>query len=184
MVTPSYWKRPSSPSPRPSVRCLLYCLPNYQIGKFIYIYIYISSFFIYISLSSLFLLQVENNPRTGNFGALVRVFLGRTKELKISTECQEWVWEPRARQRGRASYCLMVFTCAVVVCFSWENCWGLTVSTCCTILHSPPSSTPTDMDPARVPRRLHSSSIAVRGCSHRSPDALAHFPNRSHTFIP
>lgn len=37
--------------------------------------------------------KVENNPRTGNFSALVRVFLGRTKELKISTECQEWVWE-------------------------------------------------------------------------------------------
>lgn len=32
---------------------------------------------------------VENNPRTGNFGALVRIFLGRTKELKISTECKE-----------------------------------------------------------------------------------------------
>ena len=43
-------------------------------------------------LSLFFSCQVENNPRTGNFGALVRVFLGRTKELKISTECQEWVW--------------------------------------------------------------------------------------------
>ncbi|MBN3274734.1 DYM protein, partial [Polyodon spathula] len=32
---------------------------------------------------------IENNPRTGNFGALVRIFLSRTKELKISTECQE-----------------------------------------------------------------------------------------------
>uniref|UniRef100_A0A667Z219 Dymeclin n=1 Tax=Myripristis murdjan TaxID=586833 RepID=A0A667Z219_9TELE len=37
----------------------------------------------------------ENNPRTGNFGALVRVFLGRTKELKISTECQDqlFIWQ-------------------------------------------------------------------------------------------
>ncbi|KTG44616.1 hypothetical protein cypCar_00021448 [Cyprinus carpio] len=32
---------------------------------------------------------IQNNPRSGNFGALVRVFLSRTKELKISTECQE-----------------------------------------------------------------------------------------------
>uniref|UniRef100_A0A8C9Y421 Dymeclin n=1 Tax=Sander lucioperca TaxID=283035 RepID=A0A8C9Y421_SANLU len=39
--------------------------------------------------------QVENNPRTGNFGALVRIFLGRTKELKISTECQDqlFIWQ-------------------------------------------------------------------------------------------
>lgn len=38
---------------------------------------------------------IENNPRTGNFGALVRVFLGRTKELKISTECQDqlFIWQ-------------------------------------------------------------------------------------------
>jgi hypothetical protein len=40
-------------------------------------------------LSPVPLSTVENNPRTGNFGALVRIFLGRTKELKISTECQE-----------------------------------------------------------------------------------------------
>uniref|UniRef100_A0ACB8EPY1 Uncharacterized protein n=1 Tax=Sphaerodactylus townsendi TaxID=933632 RepID=A0ACB8EPY1_9SAUR len=32
---------------------------------------------------------VENNPRTGNLGALIKVFLSRTKELKISTECQK-----------------------------------------------------------------------------------------------
>lgn len=40
-------------------------------------------------------LLIENNPRTGNFGALVRVFLGRTKELKISTECQDqlFIWQ-------------------------------------------------------------------------------------------
>ncbi|MBN3322130.1 DYM protein, partial [Atractosteus spatula] len=38
---------------------------------------------------------VENNPRTGNFGALVRIFLNRTKELKISTECQDqlFIWQ-------------------------------------------------------------------------------------------
>ncbi|KAM3873807.1 dymeclin isoform 1-T1 [Diretmus argenteus] len=38
---------------------------------------------------------INNNPRTGNFGALVRVFLGRTKELKISTECQDqlFIWQ-------------------------------------------------------------------------------------------
>uniref|UniRef100_W5N140 Dymeclin n=1 Tax=Lepisosteus oculatus TaxID=7918 RepID=W5N140_LEPOC len=38
---------------------------------------------------------VENNPRTGNFGSLVRIFLNRTKELKISTECQDqlFIWQ-------------------------------------------------------------------------------------------
>uniref|UniRef100_A0A8C2XHL3 Dymeclin n=1 Tax=Cyclopterus lumpus TaxID=8103 RepID=A0A8C2XHL3_CYCLU len=38
---------------------------------------------------------IENNPRSGNFGSLVRVFLGRTKELKISTECQDqlFIWQ-------------------------------------------------------------------------------------------
>ncbi|XP_047661289.1 dymeclin isoform X2 [Tachysurus fulvidraco] len=38
---------------------------------------------------------IKNNPRSGNFGALVRVFLGRTKELKISTECQDqlFIWQ-------------------------------------------------------------------------------------------
>uniref|UniRef100_A0A671VYR8 Dymeclin n=1 Tax=Sparus aurata TaxID=8175 RepID=A0A671VYR8_SPAAU len=45
--------------------------------------------------SPFFSLQVENNPRSGNFGALVRIFLGRTKELKISTECQDqlFIWQ-------------------------------------------------------------------------------------------
>ncbi|XP_077354711.1 dymeclin isoform X2 [Festucalex cinctus] len=40
-------------------------------------------------------LLIENNPRTGNLGALVRIFLGRTKELKISTECQDqlFIWQ-------------------------------------------------------------------------------------------
>ncbi|KAG8599227.1 hypothetical protein GDO81_002948 [Engystomops pustulosus] len=32
---------------------------------------------------------IENNPRTGNLSALIRVFLSRTKELKISAECQK-----------------------------------------------------------------------------------------------
>ncbi|XP_051536901.1 dymeclin-like [Myxocyprinus asiaticus] len=38
---------------------------------------------------------IQNNPRSGNFGALVRVFLSRTKELKISTECQDqlFIWQ-------------------------------------------------------------------------------------------
>uniref|UniRef100_A0A3P9HT94 Dymeclin n=1 Tax=Oryzias latipes TaxID=8090 RepID=A0A3P9HT94_ORYLA len=38
---------------------------------------------------------IENNPRSGNFSALVRIFLGRTKELKISTECQDqlFIWQ-------------------------------------------------------------------------------------------
>ncbi|XP_053505017.1 dymeclin [Ictalurus furcatus] len=38
---------------------------------------------------------IKNNPRSGNFGALLRVFLGRTKELKISTECQDqlFIWQ-------------------------------------------------------------------------------------------
>ncbi|XP_062410102.1 dymeclin [Sardina pilchardus] len=38
---------------------------------------------------------IENNPRSGNFGALVRIFLARTKELKISTECQDqlFIWQ-------------------------------------------------------------------------------------------
>eukprot|EP00066_Takifugu_rubripes_P013587 XP_011602853.1 PREDICTED: dymeclin isoform X1 [Takifugu rubripes] len=38
---------------------------------------------------------VHNNPRTGNFGALVKIFLARTKELKISTECQDqlFIWQ-------------------------------------------------------------------------------------------
>ncbi|XP_077478314.1 dymeclin isoform X2 [Stigmatopora argus] len=40
-------------------------------------------------------LLIENNHRTGNFGTLVRIFLGRTKELKISTECQDqlFIWQ-------------------------------------------------------------------------------------------
>ncbi|XP_053304213.1 dymeclin isoform X1 [Spea bombifrons] len=38
---------------------------------------------------------LQNNPRTGNLGALIRVFLCRTKELKISAECQNqiFIWQ-------------------------------------------------------------------------------------------
>ncbi|NXK86133.1 DYM protein, partial [Formicarius rufipectus] len=38
---------------------------------------------------------VEKNPRTGNLGSLIRVFLSRTKELKISAECQNhlFIWQ-------------------------------------------------------------------------------------------
>lgn len=68
--------------------------------------------------------QVENNPRTGNFGALVRIFLGRTKELKISTECQEWVWEP---QRGSTD-CQWWIQCRPLIVWErereerWSSC--------------------------------------------------------------
>ncbi|ELK30360.1 Dymeclin [Myotis davidii] len=38
---------------------------------------------------------VENNPRTGNLGALIKVFLSRTKELKLSAECRNhiFIWQ-------------------------------------------------------------------------------------------
>nr|XP_012420757.1 PREDICTED: dymeclin isoform X2 [Odobenus rosmarus divergens] len=38
---------------------------------------------------------VVNNPRTGNLGALIKVFLSRTKELKLSAECQNhiFIWQ-------------------------------------------------------------------------------------------
>ncbi|XP_042191965.1 dymeclin [Callorhinchus milii] len=38
---------------------------------------------------------IENNPRTGNLQALVKVFLSRTNELKISAECQDqlFIWQ-------------------------------------------------------------------------------------------
>nr|XP_036874924.1 dymeclin [Manis javanica] len=40
-------------------------------------------------------LRFENNPRTGNLGALIKVFLSRTKELKLSAECQNhiFIWQ-------------------------------------------------------------------------------------------
>ncbi|XP_065716732.1 dymeclin isoform X4 [Patagioenas fasciata] len=38
---------------------------------------------------------VEKNPQTGNLGSLIKVFLSRTKELKISAECQNhlFIWQ-------------------------------------------------------------------------------------------
>uniref|UniRef100_A0A671FAU3 Dymeclin n=1 Tax=Rhinolophus ferrumequinum TaxID=59479 RepID=A0A671FAU3_RHIFE len=38
---------------------------------------------------------VENNPQTGNLGALIKVFLSRNKELKLSAECQNhiFIWQ-------------------------------------------------------------------------------------------
>ncbi|KAM6475032.1 dymeclin isoform 2-T3 [Liasis olivaceus] len=38
---------------------------------------------------------VENNLRTGNLASLIKVFLSRTKELKISAECQNhlFIWQ-------------------------------------------------------------------------------------------
>ncbi|XP_071585921.1 dymeclin-like isoform X2 [Heliangelus exortis] len=38
---------------------------------------------------------VEKNPRTGNLGSLIKVFLARTKELEISAECQNhlFIWQ-------------------------------------------------------------------------------------------
>lgn len=129
--------------------------------------------------SPFFSLQVENNPRSGNFGALVRIFLGRTKELKISTECQEWVWEPQRRAWTlmsvmidrvqvsvrcagvQASYCSIAGRQGILVLFTqekhwsgcsfpWESCWGITINTCGFFLHSLQSSISTEIDPAQV----------------------------------
>ncbi|GCC31170.1 hypothetical protein chiPu_0009627 [Chiloscyllium punctatum] len=38
---------------------------------------------------------IENNPRTENFQALVKIFLSRTNELKVSAECQDqlFIWQ-------------------------------------------------------------------------------------------
>ncbi|XP_063133236.1 dymeclin isoform X6 [Rattus norvegicus] len=38
---------------------------------------------------------VENNPRTGNLAALTKVFLARTRELRLSAECQNhiFIWQ-------------------------------------------------------------------------------------------
>jgi len=109
--TLSYLKRLSFPWPRRSV-CWLF-------ASWVFTEQYISSvhnctnhimnlggfcvpdMLVTITFSLLFFFQVENNPRTGNFGALVRIFLGRTKELKISTECQEWVWGPQRTEWTR-----------------------------------------------------------------------------------
>ncbi|KAL0613241.1 Dymeclin [Plecturocebus cupreus] len=52
--------------------------------------------------------QVENNPRTGNLGALIKVFLSRTKELKLSAECQKqsFALSPRLECSGMISVML------------------------------------------------------------------------------
>ncbi|XP_069075284.1 dymeclin isoform X2 [Pleurodeles waltl] len=55
---------------------------------------------------------IENNPRTGNLGSLIRVFLGRTKELKISAECQDQLFIWQAHNALFIICCLLkVFIC-------------------------------------------------------------------------
>ncbi|TFK08082.1 galanin receptor type 3 [Platysternon megacephalum] len=55
---------------------------------------------------------VENNPRTGNLGALIKVFLSRTKELKISAECQNHLFIWQAHNALFIICCLLkVFMC-------------------------------------------------------------------------
>ncbi|KAM4809288.1 dymeclin [Rhinophrynus dorsalis] len=55
---------------------------------------------------------IENNPRTGNLGALIRVFLCRTKELKISAECQNQLFIWQAHNALFIICCLLkVFIC-------------------------------------------------------------------------
>uniref|UniRef100_A0A8C5M575 Dymeclin n=1 Tax=Leptobrachium leishanense TaxID=445787 RepID=A0A8C5M575_9ANUR len=57
---------------------------------------------------------LENNPRTGNFGALIRVFLRRTNELKISAECQNQLFIWQAHNALFIICCLLkVFICHV-----------------------------------------------------------------------
>ncbi|KAF6087885.1 dymeclin [Phyllostomus discolor] len=55
---------------------------------------------------------VENNPRTGNLGALIKVFLSRTKELKVSAECQNhiFIWQTH-NALFIICYLLKVFIC-------------------------------------------------------------------------
>ncbi|XP_043820787.1 LOW QUALITY PROTEIN: dymeclin [Dromiciops gliroides] len=55
---------------------------------------------------------IENNPRTGNLGALIKVFLSRTKELKISAECQNHLFIWQAHNALFLISCLLkVFIC-------------------------------------------------------------------------
>ncbi|KAG8456851.1 hypothetical protein GDO86_002583 [Hymenochirus boettgeri] len=57
---------------------------------------------------------IENNPRTGNLGALIRVFLSRTKELKISAECQNHIFIWQAHNALFIICCLLkVFICQI-----------------------------------------------------------------------
>ncbi|XP_074062262.1 dymeclin isoform X1 [Macrotis lagotis] len=61
---------------------------------------------------SVFKSLVENNPRTGNLGALIKVFLSRTKELKISAECQNHLFIWQAHNALFLISCLLkVFIC-------------------------------------------------------------------------
>ncbi|XP_044877645.1 dymeclin isoform X2 [Mauremys mutica] len=61
---------------------------------------------------SIFKSLVENNPRTGNLGALIKVFLSRTKELKISAECQNHLFIWQAHNALFIICCLLkVFIC-------------------------------------------------------------------------
>uniref|UniRef100_A0A8C8SSB5 Dymeclin n=1 Tax=Pelusios castaneus TaxID=367368 RepID=A0A8C8SSB5_9SAUR len=54
----------------------------------------------------------ENNPRTGNLGALIKVFLSRTKELKISAECENHLFIWQAHNALFIICCLLkVFIC-------------------------------------------------------------------------
>lgn len=159
---------------------LVVCMPNIKLGSFWSLCNAADKLSAVFFFFFLFFLQVENNPRTGNFGALVRIFLGRTKELKISTECQEWVWEPQSRGWTRmtvsvmidavhvsavqvhASYCFITGSPGILIflftgeknwsgcSFPWENCWGITINTCGIILRSLPSSISTEIDPAQV----------------------------------
>lgn len=70
-------------------------------------------------------LLIENNPCTGNLQALVKVFLNRTNELKISAECQDqlFIWQAHnalfiircllktfVSQMPERSYCLTLHT--------------------------------------------------------------------------
>ncbi|XP_029436228.1 dymeclin [Rhinatrema bivittatum] len=55
---------------------------------------------------------IENNPRSGNLGALIKVFLSRTKELKISAECQNQLFIWQAHNALFIICCLLkVFIC-------------------------------------------------------------------------
>ncbi|KAM8961465.1 dymeclin isoform 2-T2 [Pelodytes ibericus] len=57
---------------------------------------------------------LENNPRTGNLGALIRVFLCRTNELKISAECQNQLFIWQAHNALFIICCLLkVFICHI-----------------------------------------------------------------------
>ncbi|XP_053557074.1 dymeclin isoform X2 [Bombina bombina] len=55
---------------------------------------------------------IQNNPRTGNLGALTHVFLCRTKELKISAECENQLFIWQAHNALFIICCLLkVFIC-------------------------------------------------------------------------